>query len=103
MSLWCQLYAGVGVTAIVDSEAKLSERCHYCHVVVLDFQEGFNATRRDNYGGGNTHWEESRLGAYATSEMRFMQIMEKLCSKESTTKSKAMSGGDSKTRWEIRI
>ena len=30
-------------------------------------------TVKQNFGGGNTKWEEKSLGSWATSETRFMQ------------------------------
>ncbi|XP_028407866.1 cysteine-rich with EGF-like domain protein 2-B isoform X2 [Dendronephthya gigantea] len=37
-------------------------------------------TSGHNFGGGNTDWEERRLGSWADSETRLVDIMENLCS-----------------------
>ncbi|CAB4034938.1 cysteine-rich with EGF-like domain 1 [Paramuricea clavata] len=37
-------------------------------------------TSRHNFGGGNTDWEETRLGTWADSETRLIDIIEGLCS-----------------------
>lgn len=43
------------------------------------FHEGLDSSRRSNFGGGNTAWEESRLGAWAFSETRLVGVMENVC------------------------
>ncbi|XP_076329288.1 protein disulfide isomerase Creld1-like isoform X4 [Tachypleus tridentatus] len=54
--------------------------CQVCRILVNSFQKGFEATARGKHEGGNTGWEESRLGNYADSEIRLVEIQEKLCS-----------------------
>lgn len=36
-------------------------------------------TRKQNFGGGNTKWEEKKLGKWATSETRLLEVMESAC------------------------
>jgi hypothetical protein len=36
-------------------------------------------TKLNNFGGGNTDWEERKLGSYSTSETRFEEVMENIC------------------------
>lgn len=36
-------------------------------------------TARNHFGGGDTAWEESRLGSYARSETRLLEILEGVC------------------------
>lgn len=36
-------------------------------------------TARNHFGGGDTAWEEEKLGSYATSEVRLVEIQEHLC------------------------
>lgn len=38
-------------------------------------------TARYNFEGGDTAWQEQKLGSYATSETRFIEILETLCQK----------------------
>ncbi|XP_076351296.1 protein disulfide isomerase crld-1-like isoform X2 [Tachypleus tridentatus] len=40
---------------------------------------GLQATLRGKHEGGDALWEESRLGNYADSELRFVEIQENLC------------------------
>merc|ERR1712176_40402 len=41
----------------------------------------FNKTKGQNFGGGNTAWEEKSLGTYATSETRLVEILETAATK----------------------
>jgi hypothetical protein len=42
-------------------------------------KKGMDRTRTSNFGGGNSEWEETRLGSYATSETRLVEILDSLC------------------------
>lgn len=42
--------------------------------------KGVKRTSRENFAGGDAAWEEEKLGTYATSEVRLIEIQEKLCS-----------------------
>ncbi|KAK2704191.1 cysteine-rich with EGF-like domain protein 2 isoform X2 [Artemia franciscana] len=53
--------------------------CQACKNLVGSFTRGMERTSRGKFEGGNTDWEETRLGSYATSEVRFVEIQEKLC------------------------
>ncbi|XP_021369294.1 cysteine-rich with EGF-like domain protein 2 isoform X1 [Mizuhopecten yessoensis] len=57
-------------------------KCDTCNAIVNNFEKGLKKTAKSNYGGGNTKWEESRLGSFATSETRFVEVMEGLCEGE---------------------
>jgi hypothetical protein len=37
-------------------------------------------TARGKFEGGDAAWEEERLGSYSRSEVRLVEIQEKLCS-----------------------
>ncbi|CAB4034937.1 cysteine-rich with EGF-like domain 1 [Paramuricea clavata] len=56
------------------------EKCETCKDIVTKFKEGMERTSRHNFGGGNTDWEETRLGTWADSETRLIDIIEGLCS-----------------------
>ncbi|ELU11891.1 hypothetical protein CAPTEDRAFT_152137 [Capitella teleta] len=43
-------------------------------------------TENLNFGGGNTKWEERKLGPYATSETRLVEIIENICDKDGNSK-----------------
>ncbi len=54
--------------------------CGACSSLVKSFNAGLDRTSRGKFEGGDTAWEESRQGkGYATSEVRFVEIQEKLC------------------------
>ncbi|KAJ0047461.1 hypothetical protein NL108_000856, partial [Boleophthalmus pectinirostris] len=44
---------------------------------------GLEKTANQNFGGGNTAWEERKLSKYETSEIRLMEIIEGLCDSSS--------------------
>jgi len=53
--------------------------CQACKNLVNSFVNGMERTARGKFEGGDADWEESRLGNYATSEVRLVEIQEKLC------------------------
>ncbi|XP_060084406.1 cysteine-rich with EGF-like domain protein 2 isoform X2 [Ylistrum balloti] len=57
-------------------------KCDTCTAIVNNFEKGLKKTAKSNFGGGNTKWEESRLGSFATSETRLVEVMEGLCEGE---------------------
>lgn len=42
--------------------------------------QGLQRTASFKFEGGDADWEEKKLGSYANSEVRFVEIHEKLCS-----------------------
>ncbi|KAG8327705.1 Cysteine-rich with EGF-like domain protein 2 [Homalodisca vitripennis] len=66
-------------TDITDIEVSKEKLCKACTLFTDYFFKGMELTKRDNFGGGNAAWEEENLGSYATSEVRFVDILEKLC------------------------
>ncbi|KAK3728748.1 hypothetical protein QZH41_012105, partial [Actinostola sp. cb2023] len=63
----------------VRSKKDLKEQCKTCNDIVDAFHKGMDKTTKANFGGGNTAWEERKLGSYAKSETRLVEIMEGLC------------------------
>lgn len=55
--------------------------CHTCRGLVNSFNKGLERTIRDNFGGGNTAWEEEKLSKYKDSETRLVEVLENVCSK----------------------
>lgn len=53
--------------------------CKACSELVQSFLEGMKRTERNKHDGGDAAWEEERLGSYKTSEIRLVEIQEKLC------------------------
>ena len=39
--------------------------CETCKKIVRNLQKGILETSKSNFGGGNTDWEEEKLGSYA--------------------------------------
>ncbi|XP_041457994.1 protein disulfide isomerase Creld2-like isoform X2 [Lytechinus variegatus] len=61
-----------------ENEA-IKKKCDTCKSLTDSFKEGMERTARSMYDGGDADWEEKKLGSYATSEMRFIEITESLC------------------------
>uniref|UniRef100_A0A3P8W072 Cysteine-rich with EGF-like domains 2 n=1 Tax=Cynoglossus semilaevis TaxID=244447 RepID=A0A3P8W072_CYNSE len=57
--------------------------CYTCKQITENFNKGFERTAKQNFGGGNTAWEERTLSKYETSEIRLMEIIEDLCDSSS--------------------
>ncbi|XP_061844931.1 protein disulfide isomerase CRELD2 isoform X2 [Colius striatus] len=53
--------------------------CSTCRGIVDRFNQGLADTAKKNFGGGNTAWEEKTLSKYESSEIRLVEIIEKLC------------------------
>lgn len=53
--------------------------CRACTVLVNSFDDGMRHTERSKHDGGDAAWEEERLGSYKTSELRLVEIQERLC------------------------
>uniref|UniRef100_A0A915PCI0 EGF-like domain-containing protein n=1 Tax=Setaria digitata TaxID=48799 RepID=A0A915PCI0_9BILA len=56
-----------------------ANKCKYCSLVVETFKAGMKKTENQHFAGGNTDWEERKLGKFAKSETRLVEIMEHLC------------------------
>lgn len=57
--------------------------CSTCKQITDNFSKGFERTANQNFGGGNTAWEERKLSKYETSEIRLVEILESLCESSS--------------------
>ncbi|XP_071508883.1 protein disulfide isomerase Creld2-like [Diadema antillarum] len=57
----------------------VKKKCDTCRSLTKSFKEGMERTSRYSYEGGDADWEEKKLGSYATSEMRFIEVTEGLC------------------------
>ncbi|KRX93588.1 Cysteine-rich with EGF-like domain protein 1 [Trichinella pseudospiralis] len=67
----------------VAADVPPGDRCDTCRFLARSFEKGFNDTNKSHFEGGNTAWENENLGKYSTSETRFIEIMELICSKKS--------------------
>lgn len=63
----------------VTSSKDLKETCRTCRKIAQKFNKGLEDTTNKNFGGGNTAWEERKLAKYEISEVRLVEIIEKLC------------------------
>jgi len=70
------------ILSLVGPVASEKKDCEVCRGLVEKFNEHLEKTARQNYGGGNTAWEEKSLGSYAKSETRLVEIIEKTCGKK---------------------
>lgn len=55
-------------------------QCEACKMFTESFKRGMETTEKATFEGGDTAWEEANLGRYATSEIRLVEIQEKICS-----------------------
>lgn len=53
--------------------------CRACRILVESFKKGLTRTEKGKFEGGDTAWEEEKLGSYARSEIRLVEIQENLC------------------------
>ncbi|KAF4520876.1 hypothetical protein B566_EDAN007057 [Ephemera danica] len=66
-----------------ENKAKLRAQklppCGACRLFVTAFKKRVDETARGKYEGGDTAWEESHQLDYQRSELRLIEIQEKLC------------------------
>lgn len=53
--------------------------CKACSTLVKSFELGMEKTSRGKYEGGDTAYEEEKMGKYKYSEVRLVEIHEQLC------------------------
>jgi len=53
--------------------------CQSCKLLVSSFQAGLERTSRGKLEGGDADWEEKNKLSYASSEIRFVEILENIC------------------------
>ncbi|XP_063980355.1 cysteine-rich with EGF-like domain protein 2 [Diachasmimorpha longicaudata] len=53
--------------------------CAACKILAESFKKGIEKTKKGKFEGGDTAWEEDKLGSYAKSEIRLTEIQENLC------------------------
>lgn len=63
----------------VDLKKEILPPCQACKTLVNTFLKGMSNTDKKHFGGGDTAWEEEKLGDYAKSEVRLVEIQENLC------------------------
>ncbi|XP_055929458.1 protein disulfide isomerase CRELD2-like isoform X3 [Argiope bruennichi] len=70
---------------------KTVSSCSVCRNLAISFLKAVDETTRQSFAGGDADWEREKLGAYENSELRFIEIQEKLCS--DITSGKDQNGG----------
>lgn len=75
----------VSVHATTKEEDPMIKKCEACRKIEERYRDGLKNTAKSNYGGGNTNWEENKLGSYALSETRMTEILEYLYKIEDKT------------------
>jgi len=63
----------------VSSGRSKKELCNVCKDFIKKFEDGMKKTEGKNFGGGDTDWEEKKLGSFAKSETRLVEILETVC------------------------
>ncbi|XP_039491441.1 cysteine-rich with EGF-like domain protein 2 isoform X1 [Drosophila santomea] len=66
-------------SASFSPEKPVPPPCRACTQLVGSFRAGLERTKR-GHAGGDTAWEEEKLRSYKNSEVRLVEIQEKLCS-----------------------
>jgi len=74
-----QLLNGLDVSNLVPKVSGKNSPCKSCKTLTLSFDKGLERTKNSHFGGGNTAWEEKNLLTYANSEVRFVEILDSLC------------------------
>lgn len=62
-----------------EKEIRVNTQCASCEILAVGLKAQMAKTKNANFGGGNTQWEVETLGDWATSETRFIEIMENAC------------------------
>ncbi|CAI8056580.1 Cysteine-rich with EGF-like domain protein 2-B [Geodia barretti] len=78
---FCFRIASLAVLLLVLGSAAAGRkgRCEVCKNFVKAFEKGLKSTENSNFAGGDTSWEEEKLGSYANSEVRFVEILDGVC------------------------
>lgn len=53
--------------------------CASCRTLTESFKKGVKSTERGKFEGGDSAWEEEKMGSYRRSEVRLIEIQEQLC------------------------
>ncbi|KAG8199220.1 hypothetical protein JTE90_016039 [Oedothorax gibbosus] len=70
----------------LSSKTKPVSSCNACSILVTSFLKAVEETNRQSFQGGDAAWESEKLGRYENSELRFIEIQERLCSEVSSGK-----------------
>lgn len=78
-------YFDIGIQcsgAVSSDEERKAQKfppCAACRVLTNSFKKGLERTKREKFDGGDSAWEEDKLGSYSKSETRLIEIQEQLC------------------------
>lgn len=68
-----------GIAAKTAKQSATLPPCRLCRTFSESFVRGMERTARGKHDGGDAAWEEQRLGSYKRSEIRLIEIQERLC------------------------
>lgn len=68
-----------GIAAKTAKQTATLPPCRLCRTLTDSFVRGMERTARSKHDGGDAAWEEQRLGSYKRSELRLIEIQERLC------------------------
>ncbi|KAI1714781.1 cysteine-rich with EGF-like domain protein 2 [Ditylenchus destructor] len=67
LSIWSfLLIASLIQISKTSAQRSIVDECRHCQYMVRTFLEGLNKTEKLHFGGGNTDWEERKLGKFKT-------------------------------------
>lgn len=103
-SIWVRAFSFLIFFCLSLASANVAEqKCLQCKFLVETFKAGMRKTEKQHFAGGNTDWEERKLGKFATrwvtlssflqfitcfSETRFIEVLESTCKKDVLSDSK---------------
>ncbi|XP_070161933.1 cysteine-rich with EGF-like domain protein 2 [Polyergus mexicanus] len=62
-----------------ERKSQIFPPCAACKILTNSFKKGLERTSRGKFEGGDSAWEEDKLGSYSRSEIRLVEIQENLC------------------------
>jgi len=83
-----------GISEKESVKSAILPPCAACKVLTDSFKKGMERTRRSKFEGGDTAWEEEKLGKYATSEIRLTEVQEHLCEEVSRGQLQCQRSGE---------
>ena len=76
--MFSHLYLAICLFTLI-LPTQLNHKCDNCRQLVADFGRGVEDTKSGGFQGGDVVWEEEKLSVYADSELRFVEILERVC------------------------
>uniref|UniRef100_A0A158R4S4 Cysteine-rich with EGF-like domain protein 2 n=1 Tax=Syphacia muris TaxID=451379 RepID=A0A158R4S4_9BILA len=77
---------------LTATSGHVADQCKHCRLIADTFYAGLKKTERQHFAGGNTEWEERKLGKFAKSETRLVEVLEHLCKLSNLEDTKEYAG-----------